>query len=142
PLLAALSKDFAGAKGELVLASPRTQLTPDPSVTGVDVFSPDVPPGEIMALLRPGLRLGGELVKPAVVRVSVGTPPPGIVDEVLELLPAGDARSDHIKVRLERARCLAAGDAGALLAREMSDLALQLKDDVLGEAARKALRVV
>src|SRR5690606_34039852 len=109
---------------------------------GSDVFSADVPPGEVVSVLRPGLKLAGQVVKPALVRVSQGSPPPGIIDEVLELLPQGDPRGDHIRARLERARCLAAGDAGALLARELADLALQLRDDVLGEAARKALRLV
>jgi hypothetical protein len=142
PLLEALARDFDGAKAELILPVPRTQKPEDPSIEGSDVFSDDVPPGEIVSLLRPGLKLGGEVVRPALVRVSQGSPPPGIIDEVLELLPQGDARADHIRARIERARRLAAGDAGALQARELADLALQLKDDVLGEAARRALRLV
>lgn len=141
PLLEALSKDFDGAKAELILAAPGTPKAEDPSIEGQDYFSAEVEPGQIMALLRPGMKLGGEVIRPALVRVSQGSPPPGIIDEVLELLPAGDARADHVRGRIERARCLAAGDAGALLSRELADLALQLKDDILGEAARKALRL-
>lgn len=142
PLLEALSKDFAGQKAELIVPSPRTPKPEDPSIEGSDVFSNEAPAGEIVAIIRPGLKLGGQLVRPALVRVSQGSPPPGILDEVIGLLPEGDARADHIKARLERARCLAAGDAGALLARELADLALSLKDDVLGEAGRRALRLV
>lgn len=142
PLLDALAKDFDGAQAELILPAPRTMKPEDPSIEGSDVFADDVPPGEIVSVLRPGLKLGGEVVRPALVRVSQGSPPPGIIDEVLELLPQGDARADHIRARIERARRLAAGDAGALLARELADLALQLKDDVLGEAGRRALRLV
>lgn len=142
PLLEALSRDFAGQKAELIVPAPKTPKPEDPSIEGSDVFSNDAPAGEIVAILRPGLKLGGQLVRPALVRVSQGSPPPGILDEVLGLLPEGDARADHIRARLERARCLAAGDAGALLARELADLALSLKDDVLGEAGRRALRLV
>lgn len=142
PLLEALSRDVDGQAAELILPVPGTPKAEDPSVEGSDVFSTEVTPGEIVSVVRPGLRLGGEVVRPALVRVSQGSPPPGILDEVLELLPQGDARADHIRGRLERARCLAAGDAGALLSRELADLALALRDDVLGEAARRALRLV
>lgn len=142
PLLEALSKDLAGARAELIVPSPRTPKPEDESIEGSDVFSREVPVGEIVALIRPGLRVAGKLVRPALVRVSQGEPPPGIIDEVVELLPESDPRGAHLRARLDRARCLAAGDAGALLARELADLALQLKDDVLGEAARRALRLV
>ncbi len=142
PLLEALARDLGGARAELVLPAPGTAYAADDAVQALDVFSDDAPPGQIVALVRPGLRLAGALVRPALVRVSQGSPPPGILDEVLELLPAGDARADHVRARLQRARCLAAGDAGALLARELADLALAVRDDVLSEAARRALRLV
>ena len=141
PMLAALGKDL-GAQASLILAAPGSPAAPGPELTQVAVFSPDVPPGQVVALLRPGLRLGKEVARPALAQVSSGEPPPGILDEVLELLPADDPRAAHLRVRLERARCLSAGDAGAALARELADLALFMRDDTLGDAARKALRLV
>ncbi|MGE0712229.1 MAG: hypothetical protein AB7N76_32590, partial [Planctomycetota bacterium] len=98
--------------------------------------------GTITRLLRPGIKLGGEVVRPALVQVSQGPPPPSILDEVLELLPADEPRAQHLSERLERARCQAAGDAGAQQARELADLALFIRDDHLADAARRALRMV
>lgn len=141
PMLAALSKDL-GAQASVILAAPGSPAAPGPELTQVAVFSPDAPPGQVVALLRPGLRLGKEVARPALAQVSSGEPPPGILDEVLELLPADDPRAAHLRVRLERARCLSAGDAGAALARELADLALFMRDDTLGDAARRALRLV
>jgi hypothetical protein len=117
-------------------------MAPDSGWSGVDVYSREAPAGQIVALLRPGLKLGGEVVRAALVQVSQGEPPPGQLDEIVELVPDDDARGPHIKARLERARCLAAGDAGAALARELTDLALFMRDDILLEPAQRAMRLV
>lgn len=141
-LLAALQEDFPGKDVELLLPSPGSPMAEGVGWESRDLFSDEVAPGTIVKLLRPGMKLGGELVRPALVQVSQGPPPPGAIDEVLELLPEDDPRAAHLKERLQRARCLAAGDAGAQLARELSDLALFLRDDALCEPAQKALRLV
>jgi len=142
PLLEAFSEDFGGAQVEVVLPTPGTPMAPDPAVADVGVFSADVEPGTIVAVLYPGLKLGGEVVRKAMVQVSQGPPPPGALDEVIELLPDDDERGQHLKVRLQRARCLAAGDAGAAQARELADLALFMRDPALMDPAQKALRLV
>ncbi|MCA8925411.1 MAG: hypothetical protein KDD82_26615 [Planctomycetes bacterium] len=141
PVLHALSEDFGVAESELILSTPGTMLPGGEEVQPLNVFSQEIGVGQIVAILRPGLRLGGELVRPALVQVSQGPPPPGFVDDVLELL-GDDPRSEHLRTRIELARCLAAGDAGQALSRELAALSLELRDDELGEAAQRALRVV
>ena len=142
PMLAALGKDLGAGGVTPILAAPGSPAAPGPELAQVAVFSNDVPAGKVVALLRPGLKVGAEVVRPALAQVSHGEPPPGILDEVLELLPADDPRGAHLRARLERARCLSAGDAGAALSRELADLALFMRDEALGDAARKALRLV
>ncbi|RMG11610.1 MAG: hypothetical protein D6731_15260, partial [Planctomycetota bacterium] len=142
-LLAALREDFPGSDVELLLPTAGTPFSEGVGWEPRDLFTTDdTEPGTIVKLLRPGLKLGGELVRPALVQVGQGPPPPGPLDELLDLLPADDPRAEHIRERLTRARCLAASDAGAQLARELSDLALFIRDDHLCEAARRALRMV
>ena len=141
PVLQALSADFSGAEAELILSTPGTMLPTSDDVQPLNVFSPEIGVGQIVAILRPGLRLGGQMVRPALVQVSQGPPPPGFVDDVLELLGTDD-RSEHIRGRVQLAQCLAAGDAGQALSRELAALSLLLRDDELGEAAQRALRVV
>ncbi|MEZ6184512.1 MAG: hypothetical protein R3F62_05805 [Planctomycetota bacterium] len=141
PVLQALSDDFQGREAELLLSTPGTPLPTGDDVQPLNVFSNEVGVGQIVAILRPGLRLGSERVRPALVQVSQGPPPPGFVDDVLEILGTDD-RSEHLRARIELARCLAAGDAGQALSRELAALSLELRDDELGEAAQRALRVV
>lgn len=141
-ILKALQEDFSGADVELLLPSPGAPFAEGCGWESRDLFSREVAPGTMVKLLRPGMKLAGELVRPALVQVSQGPPPPGVVDEVLELLPKDEDRAKHLAERIERARCLAAGDAGGQLARELADLALFIRDDHLAEPARRALRLV
>jgi hypothetical protein len=141
-MLKALGEDFPGKDVEILLPAPGSPMAEGCGWESRDVFSRDVEVGVITRLLRPGIRLAGEVVRPALVQVSQGPPPPSILDEVLELLPDGEPRAQHLSARLERARCQAAGDAGAQQARELADLGLFVRDDHLADAARRALRMV
>jgi hypothetical protein len=142
-LLKALKEDFPGSEVELLLPTAGIPMSEGVGWEARDVFSRDVDEGVIVKLLRPGLKLGADIVRPALVQVSRGEPPPSeVLEEILELLPADEPRAQHLVSRLERARCASAGDAGAQLARELADLALYLRDDHLAEGARRALRLV
>lgn len=141
-LLGALSDDFEGQQVELLLPVPGTPMAEGCGWESRDIFTAAVEPGIITRLLRPGLKIDGELVRPALVQVSRGEPPPGAIEEILALLPEGEPRAEHLRQRIERARGLAASDTGAQLARELADLALQLRDAELNEAARLAFRQV
>lgn len=142
-LLDALKEDFPGREVELLLPTAGLPMAEGVGWEGRDVFSRDVPEGTIVKLLRPGLKMGSEVIRPALVQVSRGEPPPSeVLEEVLELLPADEPRAQHLLTRLERARCASASDAGAQLGRELADLSLYLRDDHLAEGARRALRLV
>ncbi|HBP19294.1 MAG TPA: hypothetical protein DEA08_16080 [Planctomycetes bacterium] len=141
-MLEALREDFSGKETEILLPVPGSPMAEGVGWEARDVFSRDVEVGTIVKLLRPGIKLAGEVVRPALVQVSQGPPPPSVLDEVLELLPEDEERAKHLADRLERARCQAAGDAGAQQARELADLALFIRDDFLADPARRALRMV
>ncbi|MGE0713776.1 MAG: hypothetical protein AB7T09_37730, partial [Planctomycetota bacterium] len=85
-MLRALAEDFPGKDVELLLPAPGAPMAEGLGWEARDVFSRDVAVGTITRLLRPGIKLGGEVVRPALVQVSQGPPPPSILDEVLELL--------------------------------------------------------
>lgn len=105
------------------------------------VYSVEREPGQVVRTLRPGARAGGVVI-PAIVELSAGPPAPGIIDEVLDLLPLEDGRAAALRERIERARRQAAGDAGEGLATVLAELSLELCDDTLLDAARLAVRLV
>jgi hypothetical protein len=141
-LIAVLQSDFRAHDCQWILASPGAIMDEGRHWDGRDVYSYDVAPGQVVRLIRPGLRLADELISPALVQVSQGKPAAGVLDELFEYLPDDDDRGAHLKQKLQRARLLSAGDNGAQLSRELAELALFLKDDYLCDAARLAMRMV
>lgn len=135
-LVEAIEADLAGDKADLLVPATGTSLPAGYPADVREVWSYDVAPGVVVEVGGLGLRLGGQIVRRAVVLVSKGPPPAGAVDEIVQLLPEGEL-GDAYKARLKRSRTREDD-----LARALAELVIEGRHEDLANASQRAMKAL